>query len=217
MQSDAASPLTKGKPMNLREFLCKFQFHGSISCGGKKKIFKKVLNNDEWEVLDLPNRNKDEDYCALVLERPNLESELSALGLSYLEVGEDNYLEYNRKGIATIVGHPGKNATEKHEGGILKKPMRFSFGKEIDAKNLSHVQLHFDYDSVKGNSGSPVIGRGLKCANGREIAYKVKGIHINGEKKKSIIEVFGFELGTKNAYNGAQKLTKIDKWIDFAK
>ena len=75
--------------------------------------------------------------------------------------------------------------------------MRLSYGIEIERIPPSNVSLSFDYDSLKGNSGSPVNGRGLSSRHAcGDQAYKVKGIHISGVK-------------TKYKENRAQKVTNI--------
>ena len=201
--ADVVSPPTKGKPMLLKEFLCMFHVDGSIGFNGKRKLVKEL--NDSLHVKDESNSDGEEDYCALRLNHTNVKGELRRLGLDWLEFGTCNYLDYHRKGLATIVGHPGEKATEYSSVGARKKPLRLSFGKEKRARPPCRNKLHFEYDSLGGNSGSPVIGRGYKDpTNNADQAYKVKGIHIGGNS--GIPENI-------DAYNYAQKITKLEAWI----
>ena len=200
--ADVVSPPMKGKPMMLRDFLCMFQFYGSISHRGKRKTFRKTSSS--WDVTDEINTDAEEDYCALKLIHSDIVGELKKLGLDRLDLGTGNYLDYNRKGLATIVGHPGGNATETTSDGAKIKPLRYSFGKEKAARPRSDNKLHFEYDSLGGNSGSPIIGRGYKdSSNSVDQAYKVKGIHIQGNKTGNL------------AYNCAQKITRLGEWIQY--
>ena len=196
-------PLTKETrpltPMSLGKFLSHFKFYGSISYKGRRKEFKKFL--DGWQVH---NKEKDveknEDYCAFCLDDTNVTPNFADLGLLMLDCGEGHYLEYKPNGIGTIAGHSGGNATED-----TKKPLRISSGHEIkvEQKDLERVRLHFDYDSTPGNSGSPVCGRGELGPNGDEQqAYRVKGIHVCAKK---------------DAYNCAQKITNLPKWLNYGK
>jgi len=208
-------PPEKGKPMSLGEFLRKYQFYGSISCQGRRKVFKKVENG--WQVLNqITNEDKDEDYCAFCLDDSNFrpEQKLAALGLKMLECGENDYLDNKPENLATIVGHPAGNCEKEAEDGTLRTPLRFSFGQEKkfkeevkesdEYKRLSKYRLFFDYDSIGGNSGSPVIGRGNKFPSGGVgEGYKVKGIHVEGEPDK------------RNTF--AQKITKLGEWINHGK
>ena len=85
--------------------------------------------------------------------------------------------------MVAIVGHPGD------DGWVSAWPRRLSYGKELSDNGTC---IHFDYDSLGGNSGSPVFGRD----------YKVKGIHtgaISGKKKK----------------NKAQKVDNIKAWVNL--
>ena len=77
-------------------------------------------------------------------------------------------MEYKKDGLVAMVGHPGTGATD---GG--KMPLRLSYGIE---KSFIAQTIFFDYDSLGGNSGSPVIGRGHKSTQlGRDKCYMVKG------------------------------------------
>ena len=87
-------------------------------------------------------------------------------------------------------------------------PLRVSYGKEkvvssfcglpVHATNKSH--LCYDIDTLPGNSGSPIIGRGAndpKVWGYLESSYSVKAIHILG--------------GSSNNYG--QGLMNMDQWI----
>ena len=58
--------------------------------------------------------------------------------------------------------------------------------------------LLYDNDTLKGNSGSPVIGR---AGDGQ--GYSVKGIHVRSFESDST--------------NGAQKIVNYQEWIDAGK
>merc|ERR1711962_723879 len=101
----------------------------------------------------------------------DIRTKLDKYGLEILECGKGKDLENEidmEDGIVAIVGHPGCNGTNGMP--IWDKwPLRLSYGKEVDqAKTKTGSFLHFNYDSLGGNSGSPVFGRG----------YKIKGIHV---------------------------------------
>ena len=170
--------LEKGQPMNLKKLLEHFDFHGSVCLGQERKIFKKTATGIE---TSFDKGQSNGDYAAFVLNHSNIEEELANLGLNYLECATESELGFDRNNVATIIGHPGHLSWEKF-------PTRISYGKEIDETDDT---IRLDYDSLGGNSGSPVFGK----------SYKIKGIHVRGSKN----------------YNSAQKINNAEKWINVSK
>ena len=169
------SELEVGKPMNLKKFLERFDFHGSICFGPRRKVFKKTDTGIETS-FDKGQCNGD--YAAFILNHSNIEDELANLGLNFLECATGRELGIDRNNVATIIGHPGHHSWDKF-------PTRISYGKEIDETDDT---IKLDYDSLGGNSGSPVFG---KC-------YKIKGIHVTGSSN----------------HNSAQKINNVGEWIN---
>ena len=220
---DVVRPPTKGKPMSLKDFLCKFNFHGSMSHKGRRKIYKKT--NQSWIVIHEKNSDFEEDYVALRLNHTDLVGELAKLGLEQLQCGVGKYLDYREKGLVTIAGHPGGGARKPLSDGTEVKPLRYSFGKEkpiippklITPKYRKRCEnyLYFDYDSLGGNSGSPIIARGYKdpTPNTDDQAYKVKAIH---KGKASMFTTPPTNRAqNKPPTNRAQKITKLATWIGY--
>ena len=188
----------KGILLNMEPFLKEFNAYGSISCNGRRSI---VQSGEILRCEDVKSKDeKLEDYCALLLDHENVENKLLDLGLDYLQCGEDDYLESTKGGLVVLFGHPGQGAEERNSN----RPLRISFGREKDpyvTKNYFPKKdvdnfLFYDNDTLEGNSGSPVIGRGDLTTNQ---AFCVKGIHTLGSKLKNT--------------NQAQKIKHIKKWI----
>ena len=132
----------------------------------------------------------EEDYAFLLLS--TTEVQLRAMGLSYLECATGDYLNYREGEVVSIFGHPGGNAREGPERSL--RPLRMSFGREKGVHSKNPNLLMSDYDSLGGNSGSPVIGRGSR---GGDCNYAVKGIHVRGKEGRD---------------NASQKLSSMNKW-----
>jgi hypothetical protein len=220
--------LTQGDPMNLGDLLEPFNICGSISYGGRRILFKngKIVKYEERKgALEAV-----EDYCVLLLEHADAIGKLNTHGLSYLECGHDEYLDSSSKELVAILGHPvcgdvddkrpirlsfGK---EKHPDKIalevllsrIKKSLTICTGsisggektksEDVLSKAVLKNYLFYDNDTLSGNSGSPVIGRGDKTANQ---AYNVKGIH-----------VASYDLPNTNR---AQTIKGIKEWIEVGK
>ena len=178
---EQTNELKKGKAMNLKLFLETLGCCGSISYRGKRVTFKYGPNGIETKYQR--HSNTEEDYCAIWLSSVNKEM-LSKYGLDLLQCGDRQQIKHQSGSVATLVGHPG------HQGWTTAWPRRLGYGKEVGETDES---LQFDYDSLGGNSGSPVFGRG----------YRVKGIHVRGSN-----------IGRKNY---AQKIDKIKDWINLGK
>merc|ERR1712038_466007 len=149
------SSLEKGKPFNLKKLLEKFNFCGSLRKGSEVKIFKRTPTGIETEYkID----SGTGDYAAFLLSDPNITEELKKLGLDFLECGNGAQLGFEINNVATIIGHPATKTWTEF-------PMRISYGKEIGETDDS---IQFNYDSLPGNSGSPVFGK----------HYRIKAIHV---------------------------------------
>ena len=194
----ASSRLGMLEPMSLKVFFESLgSYYGSIYDSGTLKVFKKG---------DGPQAPRysftDEDYCAILLNGSCLDDvkrDIGALGLSYLECGQGDYLDYKRGGIVQVVGHPSVDDSNKD-------PLRISIGHERSGVG---DKLYVDYDSLGGNSGSPVIGRGHKSnIPGMDQAYKVKAIHIRGTASQ------GNTLETNT--NCSQGIRNVQSWISYA-
>ena len=132
-------------------------FRGSIGRAGERRFFPGNISERSLE---------DEDYCVLLFTDPSIEEKLARFGLEYLPCGGGDYLE-KRRGILSIFGHPG--VAKDHPNA----PLRVSYGKEkvvssfcglpVHATNKSH--LCYDMDTLPGNFGSPIIGRGANDPN----------------------------------------------------
>ena len=181
--TQSSTQLTKDTPMNLKSFLHVFGCTGSISYDGKTLIFKERPNKIRTEFQESENKNiENKDYCAIFLKNADKQL-LKKYGLEPLQCGDRNNIQHECGCIVTIVGHPG------HKG-WKTWPQRLGYGKEVGTTSQT---LQFKYDSLGGNSGSPVFGRG----------YKVKAIHIAGSS-----------AGPKNI---AQKIDNIIHWINLGK
>ena len=139
-------------------------------------------------------RNKHEDYFAMIMHddvNKKAEDILGGFGLTVLaEVGEGSSLDQNPRNAMSIFGHPLVKEDYKRNKSI---PLRFSFGNErhqncletffgygwrgSDQNARSHERIFYDFDTLGGNSGSPVLSRQEKKPH-----YYVKGIHIAGEE-----------------------------------
>ena len=159
-------------------------FRGSVGLGGERRFFPG--NTSEGSL-------GNEDYCLLLFTDPFIEEKLLRFGLKYLPCGSGNYLE-KRWGIVSIFGHPG--VKEDFPNG----PLRVSYGREKVVPTTTGQHLCYDIDTLPGNSGSPIIGRG---ANDPEVqgylgsSYSVKAIHVKGG------------VGT----NYGQGLVNMEQWI----
>ena len=109
---------------------------------------------------------------------------MDELGLAFLDCGTGRQLEYKPNSTVMIIGHPAREEPE----GSNKFPRRPSYGSEGESDD-ERTKIACNYDSLPGNSGSPIFGD----------HYKVKGIHISGGV---------------NA-NYMQKITDIKSWIDL--
>jgi hypothetical protein len=174
------SELEKGKPMNLKKLLERFDFYGSICCKQKRKVFKKTSTGMETSFDKVQGEG---DYAAFVLNYSNVDQELADLGLNFLDCATESELRHEPNHVAAIIGHPGHYSWKTY-------PTRLSYGKEVDETKDT---IKLDYDSLGGNSGSPVFGKG----------YRVKGIHVAGS-------------GSSNN-NIAQKINNVEQWINIAR
>ena len=172
------SELEKGKPMNLKKLLERFDFHGSICYDQKRKVFRKTSTGMETSFDIVQDHG---DYAAFILNHSNAEEELAALGLNFLECATGTALKFGRNNVATIIGHPGHDSWDTY-------PTRISYGKEVGE---TEDTIKLDYDSLGGNSGSPVFGKG----------YRIKGIHVAGSTN----------------HNSAQKIHNVEQWINIAR
>ena len=103
--------------------------------------------------------------------------------------GKENYLKREPKdSLLSIFGHPLVD-NDPHP------QLRISWGME---KYEGHIDpdhhIFYDVDTLGGNSGSPVIGRGSKDGQ-----YEVKAIHIRGTGG--------------NKLNSGQGLMHMGEWI----
>ena len=168
--------------LTLAEFNTKFDTKGSIACGGKLR----VLNQDQ-EIRE-ERIDRDMDFCVLTLHRADNEQELMGMGLSWLECGDGDYLDPRKGEVVSIYGHP-----EIQEEPT--RPLRLSYGKEKESSTAD--SLIFDYDSLEGSSGSPVVGRGSISGTN----YAVKGIHVGS---------VGNRRSKKNRAQGLKKIIDPD-------
>ena len=172
--------LEKGKPMRLKLFLEEFGIRGSMQLKGERKLLK-------WENKKLVTDFKDTgfdamtDYCAILLDT-KIKNCLDRLGLDILDCGTKDQLKHKPGGVLMIQGYPGRAIPP----GSGKYPRRVSYGTEKNEADNS-TTIGCNYDSLPGNSGSPVLGE----------HYKVKGIHVRGGGKE----------------NKMQKITNIKTWI----
>lgn len=184
--------LEKGKPMRLKVFLEEFGIRGSIQFGGARILLK-------WDNKQLTTDFKDTgldaktDYFAILLDK-KIKSNLDHLGLDILDCGTGDQLKHKPGEALMIQGYPA-HAFPKGSG---KYPRRISYGTENSEGSIQRLIQRFsnsadsaigcNYDSLPGNSGSPVLGE----------HYKVKGIHVRGGGKE----------------NKMQKITDIKTWIN---
>ena len=103
-----------------------------------------------------------------------------------LECATGQQLTHQKNQCVSIIGHPGHSDWDEY-------PRRISYGLEIN-ETPGSTKIASSYDSLGGNSGSPVFGQ----------HYKVKGIHVLGGR------------GRKEE-NYMQKLNDIKKWIDIGR
>ena len=165
----------------LADFDSTFKLRGSIAYMGKRCILP--AGTTEAPV------NSMLDFCALVLDNPDAEKKLEKMGLTWFQCGNGDYLNYIPGDVVSIYGYPGNEAFENG-----KRPLRMSYGKEMPPPGGAQGFLFYDNDTLPGNSGSPVIGRGSKDGS---YGYAVKGIHVTGGRKA----------------NKAQGLQKLSDWI----
>ena len=86
-----------------------------------------------------------------------IKKKLEKMGLAWLQCGNGEYLNHKPGDVVSIYGYPGKEATKN--GRRLLRP---SCGKEMPPPGGASGFLFYDNDTLPGNSGSPVIGRGSK-------------------------------------------------------
>ena len=170
----------------LADFHSKFKLRGSIAFMGKRRILPASTSGPTQDLSVDPKL----DFCVLVLDDPDAEKELENLGLTWLQCASGVYLNYNPGDVVSIFGYPGNEATENG-----RRPLRMSYGKEMPPPEGASDFLFYDNDTLPGNSGSPVIGRGSKDG---KCDYTVKGIHVSGTTTKK---------------NKAQGLQKLNDWI----
>ena len=200
---------TSGSPGADREgtiLSCKLsdfgELTGSIGLGGKRRFFPGYIEEDSPRTR--------EDYCMLLL--PNSAAVGKRSRFNWLSKhfgkhkvdmaklrslpcgGKENYLKREPKdSLLSIFGHPGVDddshpqlrvswGTEKYEGGI----------------DPDH-HIFYDVDTLGGNSGSPVIGRGSKDGQ-----YEVKAIHIHGIPNPNPQNILN---------NSGQGLMHMKEWI----
>ena len=172
---DQDAGLEKGKPMNLRDLLKEFNFYGSTCLGGERLVFKRDHSGVTASIESICG---DADYFAMFLdEKIKNKKEMDKYGIDILQCGNGENLKCEKDAVVALIGHPGCKTWDTY-------PLRLSYGKEI-GENSNYLKL--DYDSLPGNSGSPVFGKG----------YKIKGIHQGGN----------------SAWNRAHKITEIKNWI----
>lgn len=172
--------LEKGRPMNLKLFFDKFAMCGSIRHDGKRKVFNRV--NDKWITDFKSDLETSIDYFAMLL-KSDIENHLDDLGLEILRVASGNSLKHQLDKVVTIIGHHRHEDWEKY-------PRRISYGLEKGVQN-NMTKLSSSYDSLPGNSGSPVFGEN----------YQVKGIHVSGGA----------------SVNYMQNLENVEKWIEVGR
>ena len=160
-----------------------FKIRGSIGYKGERRIYP---GNKKLYIKD-----KKEDYCVFLFTAPNSEELLKNMRLSYLTCGEGSYLDSKPDELVSIFGHPGSWAKEGPTKEL--RPLRISWGLE---KTEEENTIRYDNDTLPGNSGSPVIGRG-----GDNQAYCVKGIHVRGSATPP------------TGLNEAQSLKNLANWI----
>ena len=179
----------KGRPMNMQLFFEKFCLYGSIRFDGRRKAFKRIKSDDKSDIKLITefteDLNKDDDYCAILLD-PDIKNYFDELGLDTLECGTGQQLINQPNQCVTIIGHPAHPDWKEY-------PRRISYGKE-NKESHGLTKIATTYDSLGGNSGSPVFGQ----------HYKVKGIHVLGGRGR-------------REENYMQKLNDIKKWIDIGR
>ena len=152
---------------------------GVIAYNGEKRLFPDNSTS---------SAKPGEDYSMLFLP----EEELTKLGLSHLQLGKGDYLDYKKDEVVAIFGHPGEGVSE----GGDKRPLRVSYGKEKKGERGGNFLL-YNNDTLMGSSGSPVFGRGGETSG---CAYAVKGIHVASIKE--------------GRTNGAQSLRNLHSWME---
>ena len=174
-------------PLTLAKLNTKMKLRGSIALGGKRRVL------DSLNQVYMEDETVDDtwDFCILVLEDEHAEKKLKEMDLAWLECGKGDYLNYKKGDVAAIYGHPQIGREEK-------RPLRHSWGKELEGSKKNPDSLYFEYDSLECSSGSPVVGRGSE--NGT--SYAVKGIHTRAE-------------GTRFKKNRAQGLKGLSNWISL--
>lgn len=183
-----AGNIKSGEPMSLKVFFQEFCVRGAIQLEGKRKIFKRERDVlvTEFKEFKLGEFSAYTDYCAILLDE-KIKDRLDELGLDLLECGTGNQLHPKPGCILEIMGHP---AVEEPKGSG-KYPRRIAYGMEKEEVKGIATLIESDYDSLGGNSGSPVFDEN----------YKVKGIHVRGNQK---VENFDVEKS-----NWMQKISDI--------
>ena len=176
-----AGELKCGEPMNLKIFFEEFCVGGSIQFNGKRIIFKR--NEDQLVTEFKVGFEQHSDYCTILLH-DKIETRMDELGLAFLDCGTGRQLEHKPGSTVMIIGHPAREEPR----GSNKFPRRPSYGLEKDSY-AEGTKIACNYDSLPGNSGSPIFGD----------HYKVKGIHVSGGEN----------------VNYMQKITDIKSWIDL--
>ena len=147
---------------------------GSIGLGGKRRSLPGYIESDS---------RPEEDYCMLLLpESPATRGcKVDLEKLEFLPCGRGEYLRRKTEdSLLGIFGHPGADE--------VPPPLRVSFGAEKYVGNTDpEHQIFYDVDTLGGNSGSPVFGRGSDGGG-----YEVKAIHIRGDNGAGLNSGQGF-------------------------
>ena len=101
--------------------------------------------------------------------------------LEFLPCGRGEYLRRKTEdSLLGIYGHP--------VAGEVPPPLRVSFGAEKYVGNTDpEHHIFYDVDTLGGNSGSPVFGRGSDGCG-----YAVRAIHIRGDNGAGLNSGQGF-------------------------
>ena len=187
------------EPVKLKLLLEKLNVNGSIRKGEKRILLQngKIVDFEDGII-----ENSKEDYCALLIDNRNNILRRFGIGGLPLKCGEDKYLNIADGKLVAMFGYPECNDFDNDMGRV--RPLRVSWGTEKEQTSLNEDNyLYYDVDTVGGNSGSPVIGRGLEEKD-RNQGYCIKGIHIGDATNIKKINV-------------AQNIRKLKEWIELGK